>query len=293
MKTIASTETSPNSTLISTQVAQPTVVIEANRSWWNLDFRELWKFRELLYTLCWRDIKTRYTQSLIGVGWVVINPLVTVAILTLIFSYWAKIPSDGLPYPLFAYAALLPWGYLAKSLERSSTSVAYESGLITKVYFPRVIIPLASTLGALIDCLVGFVVVIAMELWFGITPNWGILALPLFLGLAMATSLAVSLWFAALHVRYHDIAAVVPIVIQVWMYASPVVYPLSIVPEQWRFVYGLNPMVGVIEGFRWALLGKAPPDFSLVAINTMIVFIVLYGGYLFFKKLEQTFADVI
>jgi lipopolysaccharide transport system permease protein len=282
-----------DSTVASTSMTQPTVVIEAGRSWWKLDLRELWKFRELLYTLCWRDIKTRYTQSLIGVGWVVINPLVTVAILTLIFSYWAKIPSDGLPYPLFAYTALLPWGYFAKSLERSSTSVAYEAGLITKVYFPRVIIPLASTLGGLVDCLVGFGVVFVMEIWFGIAPTWGVVALPLFLIMAMATAFAVSLWLSALHVRYHDIAAIAPILIQVWMYASPVVYPLSIVPDQWRSLYSLNPMVGVIEGFRWALLGKAPPDFSLVAISGAIVLVVLYGGYLFFKKLEQTFADVI
>lgn len=293
METIVSAETSPNSTLISTQVAQPTVVIEANRSWWKLDLYELWKYHELLYTLCWRDIKARYTQSLIGVGWAIISPLITVAILTLVFSYWAKIPSDGVPYPLFAYTALLPWGYFAKSLERSSTSVAYETGLVTKVYFPRVIIPIASTLGGLVDCGVGFVVVIAMGLWFGITPTWGIIALPLFLGLALVTSLAVSLWFTALHVRYHDIAAITPILIQVWMYATPVVYPLSIVPEQWRTLYSLNPMVGVIEGFRWALLGKAPPDFSLMAISTAIVLGILYGGYLFFKKLEQTFADVI
>jgi lipopolysaccharide transport system permease protein len=272
---------------------EATVVIGANRSWWRLELYELWKYQELLYTLCWRDIKTRYTQSLIGVGWVIINPLVTVGILTLIFSYWAKIPSDGLPYPLFAYTALLPWGYFAKSLERSSTSVAYEAGLITKVYFPRVIIPFASILGGLVDCLVGFGVVFAMEVWYGIVPTWGILALPLFLLMAMATSFAVSLWLSALHVRYHDIAAIVPILIQVWMYASPVVYPLSIVPEQWRFLYSLNPMVGVIEGFRWALLGKASPDWFLVALNAVIVLAVLYGGYLFFKRLEKNFADVI
>jgi lipopolysaccharide transport system permease protein len=293
METIVSAETSPNRAVVSTQVVQPTVVIEANRSWWKLDLSELLKYHELLYTLCWRDIKARYTQSLIGVGWAIISPLITVAILTLIFSYLVRLPSDGIPYPLFAYTALLPWGYFAKSLERSSTSVAHEAGLITKVYFPRVIIPIAATLGGLVDCAVGFVIVLAMGLWFGITPTWGILALPLFLGLALATALAVSLWFAALHVRYHDVAAIIPILIQVWMYASPIVYPVSLVPEQWRSLYSLNPMVGVIEGFRWALLGKAPPDLSLVAINVATVLVILYGGYLFFKKLEQTFSDVI
>jgi lipopolysaccharide transport system permease protein len=293
MKTMANAETSPISTVVSIQLAEPTVVIEASRSLWKLDLYELWKYRELLYALCWRDIKTRYTQSLIGVGWVIINPLITIAMLTLIFSYWAKIPSDGLPYPLFAYTALLPWGYFSKSLERSSTSVAYEGSLITKVYFPRVILPIASTLGGLVDCAIGFVVVIAMGLWFGIAPTWGILALPFFLGLALAASLAVSLWFSALHVRYRDVAAIAPILIQVWMYASPVVYPLSMVPEQWRVVYSLNPMVGVIEGFRWALLGKASPDFFLMTISATIVFVLLCGGYLFFKKMERTFADVI
>ena len=293
MKTIASAETLPNSTLISTQVAQPTVVIEADRSWWKLELYELWKYRELIFTMCWRDIKTRYTQSLIGVGWLLISPLFTIAVMTVIFSYWAKIPSDGVPYPLFVYSAMLPWGYFAKSLERSSTSVANEASLITKVYFPRVIIPIASTLGGLLDCAVGLVLVIAMGLWFGITPTWGILALPLLLGLALATALAVSLWFTAIHVRYHDIAAVTAILIQVWMYASPVIYPLSMVPERWRVVYSLNPMVSVIEGFRWALLGKASPDLLLMAISTVIVFVLLGGGYLFFKRMERTFADVI
>jgi lipopolysaccharide transport system permease protein len=274
MKMMAIMKTTVDSEENHSPGAQPSVVIEANRNWWSLDLLELWKYHELLYTLCWRDIKARYTQSHIGVGWAIVNPLITIAILTLIFSYWAKIPSDGLPYPLFAYTAILPWSYFAKSLERSSTSIAYEAGLITKVYFPRVILPIAATLGGLLDCAIGFVVVIAMELWFGIVPTWGILALPLFLGLALAASLAVSLWFSALHVRYRDIAAITPILIQAWM-------------------YGLNPMVGVIEGFRWALLGKAPPDFSMMAISTTIVFVLLLGGYVFFKKMERTFADVI
>jgi len=283
-----------NSTVSSTPTTvQPTVVIEANRSWWRLDLHELWKYNELLYTLCWRDIKARYTQSVIGIGWVAISPLVTIAIVTIIFGYWVKIPSDGLPYPLFVFTALVPWLYFSKSLERASTSVTSEANLITKVYFPRVIIPIASALSGLIDCLVGLVIVIAMGLWFGITPTWGILALPLFLGLALATALAVSLWFSALHVRYHDIGAIAPLLIQVWMYASPVVYPLSMVPEHWRAVYSLNPMVGVIEGFRWALLGKVPPDFSFLALSAGVVLVILYGGYLFFRKLEQTFADVI
>lgn len=271
----------------------PSVVIEASRGWWNLDLHELWKYHELLYTLCWRDIKVRYTQSLIGVGWAIINPLITIAILTLIFSYWAKIPSDGLPYPLFAYTAILPWSYFAKSLERSSTSVASESGLITKVYFPRVIIPIATTLGGLVDCLIGLVIALAMGLWFGISPTWGMLAIPFLLLLTLATALAVSLWLTALHVRYRDIGAISPLLIQVWMYASPVVYPVSIVPEQWRSLYSLNPMVGVIEGFRWALLGKAMPDFELMAMSTVVVSVVLYTGYLFFRRLERSFADVI
>jgi lipopolysaccharide transport system permease protein len=239
------------------------------------------------------EISRRYTQSIIGVGWAIISPLFTVAILTVIFSYWVKLPSDGLPYPLFAYTALVPWGYFAKSLERSSTSLANEANLITKVYFPRVIILLASGIGGLVDCFVGLLVVIAMGLWFGVAPSWGMLAIPFLLGLALATSLSISLWLSAIHVRYHDIGAIAPLLIQVWMYASPVVYPLSIVPEQWRTLYSLNPMVGVIEGFRWALLGKEPPDFSLMAASAGTVLIVLYGGYLFFKKRERTFADVI
>ncbi len=283
-----------NSTAVEAHaVMQPTVVIEANRSWWKLDLCELWKYHELFYTLAWRDIRARYAQSIIGVGWAIINPLITISIMTLIFSYWAKIPSDGLPYPLFVYTALLPWGYFTKSLERSGTSVASETSLVTKVYFPRVIIPIASTLGGLVDFAVGFVVVLAMALWYGISPTWGILALPFFLFLVLSTALAVGLWFAAIHVRYRDIGAIMPLLTQLWMYASPVVYPLSIVPEQWRVFYSLNPMVGVIEGFRWALLGKASPDFFLMSISTTIVFTLLCGGYLFFKKMERTFADVI
>jgi lipopolysaccharide transport system permease protein len=293
METIVSAEISPNRAVVSTQVVQPTVVIEANRSWWKLDLYELWKHHELLYTLAWRDIRARYAQSVIGLGWAIISPLITISIMTVVFSYWAKIPSDGLPYPLFAYTALLPWGLFAKSLDRASTSLANEGNLITKVYFPRLLIPISATIGGLIDVAVGLAVVAAMILWYGIVPTWGILVLPFFLVLTLATALAVSLWFAALHVRYRDIGAITPLLTQIWMYGSPVVYPVSIVPEEWRIVYGLNPMVGVIEGFRWALLGKASPDLPLMLVSTVIVLIVLLGGLVYFKKMEQTFADVI
>jgi lipopolysaccharide transport system permease protein len=274
-------------------VVRPIVVIEAKRKWWELNLTEVWEYRELLYFLAWRDLKARYSQTVIGVGWAIVQPLVTIAILTLVFGYWSKIPSDGLPYSLFAFTALLPWSYFAKSFERSGTCVANEANLITKVYFPRLILPLAATVGGLLDVGIGFVLLLVMMAGYGIVPTWGILALPLFLLMTLATALAVSLWFAALNVRYRDMGAVIPLFLQVWMFASPIAYPVSLVPDQWRVLYSLNPMVGVIEGFRWALLDKASPDFTAIGISTIVVIVLLYGGLVYFKRMEPTFADVI
>jgi lipopolysaccharide transport system permease protein len=217
----------------------------------------------------------------------------TMVIFTVIFGHFAKIPSDGLSYPIFAYTALVPWTYFASSLNRSGSSVVSEAHLISKVYFPRVILPLAGTVSGLVDFTVAFVLLLGMMIWYGIMPSWGLLALPLFLLLALATALAVGLWSSALNVRYRDVGIIIPFVTQCWMYASPVAYPVSLVPENWRFFYSLNPMAGVIEGFRWALLGKQGPDFGVMAVSVVVVAVLLVGGLTFFTRMENTFVDVV
>jgi lipopolysaccharide transport system permease protein len=258
-----------------------------------LGLREVWEFRELFYFLAWRDMKTRYAQTAIGAGWAIMQPLLTTIIFTVVFSYWAKVPSDGLPYPIFAYAAILPWTLFARSLERSTLSIVSEGGLIKKVYFPRVIIPITSTFINLVDFMVGLTILIIMMLWYQIWPTWGIVALPLFVGMALAASLSVSMWLSAINVKYRDVASVVPLLTQLWMFASPVLYPSSIVPERLQSWYALNPMAGVIEGFRWALLGKQHPDWNIVMISGCVVCVLLLTGMMFFKRVERTFADII
>jgi lipopolysaccharide transport system permease protein len=247
----------------------------------------------MLYFLIWRDVKVRYKQTVIGAGWAILQPLMTVLIFTVVFGNFAKIPSDGLPYPIFAYTALLPWTYFAQAIGRSGASVVGDASLISKVYFPRVIVPISAAVAPLVDFAVAFIILLGMMVWFGIGPSWGILALPLFLLFAMITALAVGLWLSALNARYRDVGHTIPFFIQIWMYASPVAYPVSLVPEKWRLLYSLNPMAGVIEGFRWALLGKEPPDFGVMAASAVMVVTLLLGGMVFFKHMEQTFADVV
>jgi lipopolysaccharide transport system permease protein len=271
----------------------PSITIEPVNTRFIQELKELWQSRELFYFLAWRDMKTRYAQAAIGAGWAIIQPLLTTIIFTVVFSYWAKIPSDGLPYPIFAYAAILPWTLFARSLERSTLSVVSEGGLIKKVYFPRLIIPVVSTFINLVDFAVGFTILIIMMLWYQLWPTWGILALPLFICMAVMTSLSVSLWLSAINVKYRDVASVVPLLTQLWMFASPVLYPSSIVPERLQSLYALNPMAGVIEGFRWALLGKQPPNWFMVMISLCAVSALFMAGVVFFKRVERTFADII
>jgi lipopolysaccharide transport system permease protein len=271
----------------------PNVVIEPRKGLFHLDLRAVWQYRELLYFLAWREIKVRYKQTAIGAAWAILQPVVTMAIFTVIFGKFAKIPSDGVPYPLFSYTALLPWVYFAQALSRSGVSLVGDANLIKKVYFPRLVIPLASAVTPLVDFCLAFSVLLGMMLWFGVTPRWGVLVLPVFLFLALATALSVSLWLAPLNVRYRDIRHALPFLVQVWMYASPVAYPVSIVPEQWRLLYGMNPLVGIIEGFRWALLGKESPDFTVMIASTGVILALLFGGIVYFNWMERTFADVI
>jgi lipopolysaccharide transport system permease protein len=269
------------------------IVIEPNKGYAQLGLRELWASRELFYFLAWRDLKTRYAQTAIGASWAIMQPLLSTLIFTVVFSYLAKVPSDGLPYPLFAFAAILPWTLFARSLERSTLSVVTEGGLIKKVYFPRLIIPISSTFINLVDFGVGLFILIGMMLWYQIVPQGALVFLPFFVVLALATALSVSLWLSALNVKYRDVASVVPLMTQLWMFASPVLYPASLVPERFRFYYGLNPMAGVVEGFRWAILGKAEPDWGMVTASLSVVAILLGGGVMFFRRVERTFADLI
>ena len=271
----------------------PTVVIEPRRGLFDLDVEALWEYRELLYFLVWRDVKVRYKQTVVGAGWVILQPLLTMMIFTVIFSYLAKIPSDGLPYPIFAYTALLPWTYFNQALSRGGGALLGSANLISKVYFPRLIIPLASVATPLVDFGLSFLILLGLMVWYGITPTWGVVALPLFLLLALMTALSVSLFLSALNVKYRDVGYVIPFVTQFWMYASPVIYPVSLIPERWRLLYSLNPMVGVIEGFRWALLGKAAPDFGVMAVSSLVVLALLFLGLVYFKHMERTFADII
>jgi lipopolysaccharide transport system permease protein len=283
----------PEKTLLVPTGSPPTVVIQPRRGLFDLDLQAVWQYRELLYFLTWRDVKVRYKQTVIGAAWALIQPLMTMLVFTVIFGKFAKIPSDGLPYPVFAYTALLPWHFFSQAISRSGTSLVHSANLISKVYFPRLIVPVAAALGPLVDFSVTFIVLLGMMAWFHITPTWGVIVLPLFMLLALLTALAVCLFLSALNVKYRDVGHTIPFLVQFWMYASPVAYPVSLLPEEWRLLYSLNPMVGVIEGFRWALMGKASPDLGAIAVSTMVVMILLFGGIIYFRQMERTFADVI
>lgn len=268
------------------------LVIAPHRGWVRLNLRELWAYRELLYFLVWRDVKVRYKQTVLGAAWAIIQPFMTMVVFSVVFGRLAKMPSDGLPYPVFAFAALVPWGYFSSAISSGGNSLVGSGHLISKVYFPRLIIPMASVLTPLVDFGVAFLILLLMGLWYGIVPGLAMLWLPAFIGLAVVTALATSLWFAALNVEYRDVRYVLGFLTQFWLYASPVAYPASLVPERWRPLYGLNPMVGVIEGFRWALLG-APAPGPLVLMSCLVVLALLVSGLAYFRRMEGTFADII
>jgi len=274
-------------------VTQSTVVIEPKKGLFQLNLKGIWQYRELLYFLIWRDLKVRYKQTVIGIGWAVLQPFVTMVIFTIIFGKLVKVPSDGIAYPIFAYSALLPWNYFASALQRCVVSVVGDAALVSKVYFPRLILPLAGTISGFADFFVSFLLLLGMMTFYHLGLSWTVLVLPFFLLLALSTALAVGLWLSALNVRYRDVGHTIPFLMQVWMYASPIVYPVSVIPEKYRFFYSLNPMVGVIEGFRWALLGKQSPDFAVMAISVAMVLLLISGGLVFFRNMEKTFADVV
>jgi len=290
------TEVTPSHTVSAPSVEPselPHTRIEPSKGWISLGLRDLWQYRELLVFLAWRDIKVRYKQTALGAAWAVIQPLFTMLAFTLFFGRLAKVPSDGIPYPLFSYTALLPWQLFASALTESSNSVVANERLITKVYFPRLVVPLASILAGLVDFVIAFTLVIGMMVWYGVRPTWAVLTLPFFVILAMATAFGVGLWLSALNVQYRDVRYTLNFIVQFWLFASPVAYSSTLVPARWRPFYGLNPMAGVIEGFRWALLGKAQAPGAMLWVSVVVVALVLVGGLYYYRRMEKTFADVV
>jgi len=268
-------------------------IIAPSRGWVSLKLREIWQYRELLYFLVWRDVKVRYKQTALGVAWAVIQPLLTMLVFSLFFGRLAKVPSDGIPYPIFAFTALVPWTFFATGLTLSSNSLVGSANLVQKVYFPRLIIPVATVLSALVDFAIAMLVLLALMAFYRIAPSWHAVWLPAFVLLALATSLGVGLWLSALNVEYRDVRYVVPFLTQFWMYATPVAYPSSLLHQPWRTIFGLNPMAGVVEGFRWALLGVATPPGAMVLASSTAALLLLVSGALYFRRMERTFADVV
>jgi lipopolysaccharide transport system permease protein len=278
--------------VVSTAEVLVTRRLQASQGWNNRTLSDIWAYRELLYFFIWRDIKVRYKQTLLGAGWAIIQPLMTMVVFTIFFGHLAKVPSDGLPYPVFSLMALVPWTYFASALAGCSTSLSGYQHIISKVYFPRLIIPIGAVVAPLVDFAIGFAILIGFMAWYRIVPGPSIVWLPALILLALATAAGVGVWLAALNVRYRDVRYVVPFVVQLWMFATPVAYPASLVPERWRAVYGLNPMAGVIEGFRWALAGGPAPG-AITLVSATVVVVLIAGGAIYFRRVEGTFADVI
>jgi len=271
----------------------PVLHIEPSRGWVSLRLAELWEYRELLYFLVWRDIKVRYKQTVLGAAWAVIQPFFTMLVFSLFFGRLAKMPSDGIPYPIFSYSALVPWMFFANALSQSSNSLVGSANLITKVYFPRLTIPIATVLSGVVDFALSFIVLLAMMLYYSVRPTWNILWLPLFLLLALVTALGVGLWLSALNVQFRDVRYVVPFITQFWMFATPIAYPSSLLRKPWRTLYGLNPMTGVVEAFRWALLGSKTRPGPMIAASVLAAVAILIGGAFYFRRMEKNFADVV
>ncbi len=270
----------------------PVVLIRPRRGLVPINLRELWDYRELLYFLTWRDIKVRYKQTLFGFAWAIIQPLGLMVVFTLFFGLLAKIPSEGISYPIFNYVALLPWTLFAEGLNRSSNSLVAEQNLVQKVYFPRLVMPLSGILSPVADFAIAFIILIGLMFYYGIYPTIAILYLPAFILLALLTAFGAGLWLSAINVQYRDVRYVLPFLTQLWLFVSPVVYSSTLLPERWRIIYALNPMAGVIEGFRWALLGTSPPG-PMMAVSVVMVLIIAISGLYYFRRAEKTFSDVV
>jgi len=267
--------------------------IERSRGWVALQLKELWAYRELLYFLIWRDVKVRYKQTALGVSWAIIQPVFTMVVFSLFFGRLAKMPSDGIPYPLFSYAALVPWTFFSHGLTLASNSLVGSANLIKKVYFPRLAIPIASVTSGVIDFVIAFIVLLGMMLYYGIAPTVNVIWLPGLLLITFITSLGVSLWLSALNVQFRDVRYMIPFLTQLWLFATPIAYPSSLLSEPWRTLYSLNPMVGVVEGFRWALLGTETAPGPILIVSSLAALALLVGGAFYFRRLEKTFADVV
>ena len=277
------------------QISAPSnqTIIEPPRGGFDLNLHELWPYRELLFFLVWRDIKVRYRQTVLGVLWAIIQPLFSMVIFSVIFGRFAKLPSEGVPYPIFTYTALLPWHLFSHALGSSSGSVVGEGRLLTKIYFPRLIIPLSSVGTGIIDFFLSFIILVGLMIYYAVPFSWKIATIPLFILLVLLSALSVGLWLSALNVKYRDVRHTVPFLLTVWMYATPIAYSATLIPEQWRALYGLNPMVGVVEGFRWMLLDKPFPDIGMFVVSTVVILILFVSGIIYFKRMENYFADLI
>src|SRR5258705_1939547 len=268
------------------------ILIEPPRRWESLDLREFWRYRELLYFLAWRDIKVRYKQTVIGMAWAVLEPFPKMDVFSIIFGALLRVPSDGVPYPVFSYAGLLPWNFFAGALTRSGNSLIADANLISKVYFPRLILPLSAVMSLVLDFAVAFVILLLLMLFYHIVPGVAVVTLPLFLLLALMTALACGVWLSAVNIKYRDVAYVIPFLTQFWLFVTPVAYPSTVIPEPWRVFYGLNPMAGVVEGFRWALLGKENLAWELVFVSVLVVLALFISGLFYFRRMEHEFADI-
>jgi lipopolysaccharide transport system permease protein len=273
--------------------ALPKIIIKPSQGWFTLHLNDLWQYRELLYFLTWRDIKVRYKQTVLGAAWAIIQPFFTMVVFTLFFGKLAKIPSEGVPYPIFSYAGLLPWIFFAQAMNQSSDSLVANANLITKVYFPRLVIPVSAGLAPLLDFCIAFVVLIGMMFYYQIFPTGTLIWLPVFLLLAFATSLGVGLWLSALNLQYRDVRYTVPFLTQLWLFATPVIYPSSGVHGPWRIILGLNPMTGVVEGFRWVLLGIGAAPGAMIFTSMGIAVLLVLTGLIYFNRMERTFADIV
>jgi len=269
------------------------LLIRPSRGWMALNLRDVWEYRGLLYFLVWRDVKVRYKQTVLGAVWAVLQPVMMMVVFSVFFGRLIGVPSDGLPYPVTTFAALLPWQLFAYALTESGNSLVANQQLITKVYFPRLVIPISAVVAGLVDFAIAFVVLLGIMLYYHIIPTAAVVTLPLFILLAVATALAVGLWLSALNVEYRDVRYTIPFLTQFWFFASPIAYPSSVVPEKWRMLYGLNPVAGVVEGFRWALLGKAGGPDAMILVSALMVGLLLFGGLVYFRRMERTFADVV
>jgi len=268
-------------------------ILDPPKGWLSLRLGELWEFRELLYFLTWRDIKVRYKQTVLGAAWAILQPLMTMVLFSVIFGRLAKLPTEGFPYPIFSYTALLPWQLFARALGDASSSLVSNQNMITKLYFPRLFLPASSILSGLVDFGIAFLVLLAMMFYYRIPLSWQVLLLPVFLMLTIITAMAAGMWLSALNVRFRDVKYVTPFLIQFWLYATPVAYASSLIPQKWQLLYGLNPMVGVVDGFRWALLGRSFELVPMFFISVVVVLVFFATGLIYFQRMEQTFADLV